>query len=165
MLNGFRRGFPIQNRIHLSDPKKLRSEIGFLGYIVSVIWEALWFSLFRDWDTAQHSICEFNEFKIKLLTRRIIVIFYTEILPGKVILWCFFSSERSEKIHNSTFQVKILVQNIIHSNEMEKIKISHLLFHRIWSNKLFSQKKIFRTVITVKFTFVIRIFSITGQFE
>ena len=37
-----------------------------------------------------------------------IVIFYTEILTGKVVLWCFFSSETSEKIHNSTFQVKIL---------------------------------------------------------
>ena len=36
-----------------------------------------------------------------------IVIFYTEILSGKVILWCFFSSETSEKIHNSTFHVKI----------------------------------------------------------
>ena len=38
-----------------------------------------------------------------------IVIFYTEILIGKVVLWCFFSSETSEKIHKSTFQVKISV--------------------------------------------------------
>ena len=38
-----------------------------------------------------------------------IVIFYTEILTGKVVLWCFFMSETSEKIHNSTFQVKISV--------------------------------------------------------
>ena len=38
-----------------------------------------------------------------------IVIFYTKILTGKVVLWCFFSSETSEKIHNSTFQVKISV--------------------------------------------------------
>ena len=38
-----------------------------------------------------------------------IVIFYTEILTGKVVLWCFFLSETSEKIHNSTFQVKISV--------------------------------------------------------
>ena len=37
-----------------------------------------------------------------------IVIFYTEILTGKVVLWCFFSSETSVKIHNSTFQVKTL---------------------------------------------------------
>ena len=49
-----------------------------------------------------------------------IVIFYTEILTGKVVLWCFFSSETSEKIHNSTFQVKISVQNVIFSNEKEK---------------------------------------------
>ena len=37
------------------------------------------------------------------------VIFYTEIFTGKVVLWCFFSSEMSEKIHNSTFQVKISI--------------------------------------------------------
>ena len=36
-----------------------------------------------------------------------IVIFYTEILTGKIVLWCFFSSKTSEKIHNSTFLVKI----------------------------------------------------------
>ena len=37
--------------------------------------------------------------------------FYTEILMKKVvlILWCLFKSETSEKIHNSTFQVKISV--------------------------------------------------------
>ena len=40
---------------------------------------------------------------------REIVIFYTETLTGKVILWSFFSSETSEKIHNSTFQVKFSV--------------------------------------------------------
>ena len=37
------------------------------------------------------------------------VILYTEILTEKVVLWCFFSSETSEKIHNSTFQVKLSV--------------------------------------------------------
>ena len=37
------------------------------------------------------------------------VIFYTEFLTGKVVLWCFFSQcGRSEKIHNSTVQVKNL---------------------------------------------------------
>ena len=41
------------------------------------------------------------------LYREEIVIFYTEILTGKVVLWWFFSSETSEKIHNSTFKVKI----------------------------------------------------------
>ena len=38
-----------------------------------------------------------------------IVIFYTEILTRKVVLWYFFMSETSEKIHNSTFRVKISV--------------------------------------------------------
>ena len=38
-----------------------------------------------------------------------IVIFYTEILTGKVVLWSFFLSETSEKIYNSTFLVKISV--------------------------------------------------------
>ena len=38
-----------------------------------------------------------------------IVIFYTEILTGKVVLWCFFTSETSEKIHKSTFEDKISV--------------------------------------------------------
>ena len=36
----------------------------------------------------------------------ILVIFYTEILTRKVILWCFFTSE---KIRNSTFRVKTSV--------------------------------------------------------
>ena len=43
------------------------------------------------------------------LKRRKIVIFNTEILTSKVVLWCFFMSETSEKIHNSTFRVKISV--------------------------------------------------------
>ena len=38
-----------------------------------------------------------------------IVIFYTEILTGKVVLWCFFMSEISEKIPNATFLVRISV--------------------------------------------------------
>ena len=46
--------------------------------------------------------------KLFLLSETI-VIFYTEIFTGKVVLWCFFSSETSEKIHNSTFPVKISV--------------------------------------------------------
>ena len=32
------------------------------------------------------------------------IIFYTEILTRKVVLCCFFTSETSEKIHNSTFR-------------------------------------------------------------
>ena len=51
----------------------------------------------------------------------------------KVVLWVFFMSETSEKIHNSTFRVKISVQNLIFSIDMgEVIKIGHLIFHRIW---------------------------------
>ena len=38
-----------------------------------------------------------------------IIIFYTEILTGKVVMWCFFMSKTSEKIHNSTFLVEISV--------------------------------------------------------
>ena len=44
---------------------------------------------------------------IVLLNRKTIVIFYTEILALKVVLWCFFMSETSAKIQNSSFQVKI----------------------------------------------------------
>ena len=46
---------------------------------------------------------------ISLIKWVAIVIFYTEILMIKVVLWCFFMSETSEKIHNSTFRVKISV--------------------------------------------------------
>ena len=64
---------------------------------------------------------KYREISIKYnLSSTKIAIFYTEILTGKVVLWCFFLSETSEKIHNSTFEVKISVQNVIFSNEMEK---------------------------------------------
>ena len=48
-----------------------------------------------------------------------IVIFYTE-MTRKVVLLYFVTSETGDKIHNSTFQVKISVWNVIFSNEMEK---------------------------------------------
>ena len=35
-----------------------------------------------------------------------IVIFYTEILTGKVVLWCFFTSEMSEKSTIQLFKSK-----------------------------------------------------------
>ena len=48
-----------------------------------------------------------NLMSFSIITERFlwvkIVIFYTEILTGKVVLWCFFLSGTSEKIHNSTF--------------------------------------------------------------
>ena len=47
--------------------------------------------------------------KLKVVQNAEIVIFCTENLTGNVVLWCFFSSEMSEKIHNSIFQVKISV--------------------------------------------------------
>ena len=47
--------------------------------------------------------------KVVIFYKKKIVIFYTEILTGKVVLWCFFTSETSEKIHNSTFLVTISV--------------------------------------------------------
>ena len=50
-----------------------------------------------------------SKYHLNFFLKKSIVIFYTEILTGKVVLWCFFSSETSEKIHNSTFQVKISV--------------------------------------------------------
>ena len=45
-----------------------------------------------------------------------IVIFYTEILTGKVVLWCFFSSETSEISTIQLFKSK----SQFFSNEMEK---------------------------------------------
>ena len=51
-------------------------------------------------------ITRIHEMKEHSLSKLDIVIFYTEILSGKVVLWCFYSSE---KIHNSNFQVKISV--------------------------------------------------------
>ena len=48
------------------------------------------------------------------------LIFYTENLRRKVALWCFFMNEMSEKNHNSTFQIKISVNYIIFSDEMDK---------------------------------------------
>ena len=55
----------------------------------------------RQFLSGKRSVWKFHKKKI--------VIFYTEILTGKVVLWRFFPSKTSEKIHNSTFQVKISV--------------------------------------------------------
>ena len=45
------------------------------------------------------------------------VIFNIVILTRKVVLWRFVLNEAREKIHNSTFHVKILVKNVIFSNK------------------------------------------------
>ena len=60
--------------------------------------------LIKNWDE-KRKIIKLVIFKKYLK----IVIFYTEILTGKVVLWCFFTSEMSEKIHKSTFEGKISV--------------------------------------------------------
>ena len=61
-----------------------------------------------------------------------IVIFYTEILTGKVVLWCFFSSETSEKIHNSTFYVKISVTSHFLLHLQKKTQLFEKTQHFIW---------------------------------
>ena len=38
----------------------------------------------------------------------VLVILYTEILNGKVVSWCFFLSEMSEKIHNHCVSDELL---------------------------------------------------------
>ena len=61
-------------------------------------------------NSAERWYLPFSSSRIIVVARKHeIVIFYTEILTGKFVLWCFFSSETSEKIHNSTFPVKISV--------------------------------------------------------
>ena len=54
-----------------------------------------------------------------------------------VVLWCFFS--RSEKIHNSTFQVKISVKNVIFSNEIEKKLWYYTYFSIEFRKRYFAQ--------------------------
>ena len=61
------------------------------------------------WIQISKSITTCSCLTLAKLLRAEIVIFYNDILTGKVVLWCFFWSEKSEKVHNSTFQVKISV--------------------------------------------------------
>ena len=60
------------------------------------------------------------------------------MLTRKVVLWFFFSSERSEKIHNSTFQSQNLsIEHNFFKWDGKETKILHLLhFHRIWKKML-----------------------------
>ena len=65
----------------------------------------------------------------------VIVIFYTEILMRKVVLWYFFTSETSKKIHKSTFQVKtISIECNFFKWDVKVTKIWHLIFHRTWKS-------------------------------
>ena len=61
------------------------------------------FENFLEFENARLTVKHFDKNKLS------IVIFYTEILTRKVVLWSFFKSETCEKIHNSTFRVKISV--------------------------------------------------------
>ena len=51
----------------------------------------------------------------------VLVIFYTEILMRKVVLLSFLMSERSEKIHNSTFFVLIMLAFSVDYTKHRKI--------------------------------------------
>ena len=53
----------------------------------------------------QTDVCLCNDDPYEAI-QEVIVIFYTEIFMRKVVLWYFFTSE---KIHNSTFRVKLSV--------------------------------------------------------
>ena len=64
--------------------------------------------------------------------------FYTEILTRKVILLSFFTSEMSERNHNSIFRIKILVYRtkFFLMRWKSNQDIWHVLFHRIWKSHL-----------------------------
>ena len=79
-----------------------------------------------------------------------IVIFYTDILTKKVVLWSFFTDETSEKSHNSTFRVKISVQNVIFSNEMEKQLIYCTYFSIEFGKETFLVLTIYVMVLVVR---------------
>ena len=94
-----------------------------------------------------HNISHALTSDLKIKTNKLFPVFFTEILTGKVVLWCFFS--RSEKIHNSTFQVKISVKNVIFSNEMDKKPrySTYLIFHRIWKKYFYSNSFLRNTLM------------------
>ena len=59
----------------------------------------------------QKSLTNVDKQTQKLMThvvkQKTIVIFYTEILTGKVVLWCFFSSEKSPiQLFKSKYQFR-----------------------------------------------------------
>ena len=81
---------------------------------------------------------EILKWKVELWIFTNILIFYTENLTGKVVLWCFFSCETNGKNpqFNFSFQNLHLERNILEWDGKET-KILHLLFHRIWKNTFF----------------------------
>ena len=61
-----------------------------------------------------------------------------------------FSSETSEKIHNSTSRVKISVlERKLFKWDGRVIKIWHLFFHRFWKNNFFFKKVIFKKMCQI----------------
>ena len=62
-----------------------------------------------------------------------IVIFYTEILTGKFVLWCFFLEWNEWKNPQFNFSSQNLsIECNFFKWDGKETKILHLLFHRIW---------------------------------
>ena len=112
--------------------------IAFLLASTSNLWESVCFSY-----CAIRILRARSSLKVQYLNKN------RWILTGKVALWGFFSSATSEKIHNSTFQVKISVKNVIFSNEMEKKPrySTYLIFHRIWKKYFYSNSFLRNTLM------------------
>ena len=80
-----------------------------------------------------------------------IVIFYTEILSVKVVLWCFFSSETSGKNPQSNFSSQNLsLERNFFKWDGKETKILHLLFHRIWKKIFLSFFNLFLNTPTLR---------------
>ena len=86
----------------------MKNEKNYVGFRIPKMWQIL--KRFSGVENKPFISEEYVGFYQNLVT---IVIFYTEILTRKVVLWCFVTSETSETIHNSTFRVKISVKNEI----------------------------------------------------
>ena len=66
----------------------------------------------------------------------VLVIFYTEILTGKVVLWCFFLEWNKWKNPQFNFSSQNLsIERNFFKWDGKETKILHLLFHRIWKKK------------------------------
>ena len=78
---------------------------------------------------------KYNSTMFKNLKNDQMVIFYTEILTGKVVLWCFFTSEWKNPQFNFSSQ-DISIERNVFKWDGKVTKISHLLFHRIWKNNI-----------------------------
>ena len=76
------------------------------------------------------------------------VIFYIEILTGKVVLWCLISSETSEKIRNSTFRAFIsyfclFLRNVNYLTKVTTYLIKNLHFRKDVDQALVEQNESF----------------------